>query len=287
MPRDLKIPKCNNLRFSPCGRTLASTSRDIFLWDSETGKKRWASRALKHTSHLAFDPSGELLAVKNTRGEIAFLRADNGNVIGSAAVPKPGEGSNICFTRDGENLISGTWDGRVDRYRVRDGAFLESIQFEDHMVTQICPLDSENGFAILHGRACYGEFLSQVPAADWASKIHTKSLPENTSKIAVLPDNALILATYLDIQILRGNTHELIHKSSNFIFKFCVNYGFDQAAMIHNDKVHVIDLTTKQASFVCNIPFACSIEYSPSSNELAVGSAKHGVLIFTTSELQP
>ena len=83
-----------------------------------------------------------------------------------------------------------------------------------------------------------------------------------------------------------GNTHIPIYESEDSIFQFCINKASDLAAIVHSDTITTINVLSRAIHSICEIPFACAIEFSPVADELAVGSAESGVVIFGSSEIR-
>ncbi len=109
----------SRLTFLPAGDALLSVGHDgtVRLWDSRTGAPKGAvnAQAGKVTA-VAFDkPSkriavaGDLLRLRQPEGSFAVLRGHRGRVLA------------VCFTPDGQRLLSGGSDGTVRLWRVEDG----------------------------------------------------------------------------------------------------------------------------------------------------------------------
>jgi hypothetical protein len=229
--------------------------------------------------------SGQLLAVKNTLGEIVILDTKSGELACKLNVPTPYEGSNICFTQECDFLISGTWDGRLEKYRISDGELVDSVCFPDQMVTEIQMISSHNELVVMHGR--YGKrSLSKLSARSLNNSVETTELPDHTKKYSVLPDGTFLIVRSGNIELRNGNTHTAIYDSKDSIIQFCINNASDLAAIVHADTITIINVLSRATRSICEIPFACAIEFSPVADELAVGSAESGVFIFGSSEIR-
>jgi WD40 repeat protein/tetratricopeptide (TPR) repeat protein len=117
----------NSLAFSPDGRTLASASSDVILWDVETREQRGEPlRGLKAVRYLAFSPDSRVLAaagIGNDSGDVLLWDLSTQRLL-SLPLAHPGV-SRLSFSSDGKTLISagdqGTlkWDLDVASWRAR------------------------------------------------------------------------------------------------------------------------------------------------------------------------
>jgi WD40 repeat protein len=125
--------------YSPDGRLLATTSG---LWDSKTGKPvrmpgRWFDPgAVLGEPGLAFDPAGRRLAAISggDDGMIKVFAVPSGKLL-QVLQSDLGRLASICFTPDGERLISCSpegpvriWDTRVGRCLLTLSSYVPSVQ---------------------------------------------------------------------------------------------------------------------------------------------------------------
>ena len=66
---------------------------------------------VSHPSHADFSPAGDLLAVKDTSGEIVVLAADSLEVLAQHDGRPWGEGAEVIFSPCGAYLVDGSWNG--------------------------------------------------------------------------------------------------------------------------------------------------------------------------------
>jgi serine/threonine protein kinase/WD40 repeat protein len=110
----------NDLAFSPDGRTLASASNNVILWNVETFQKRetisWLNSDLRSVWSVDFSPDGKTLATASDDGSLRLWDPVTGvqRLALIEAIPVfTGGGtltSRVEFTSDGEWLVS-TWLG--------------------------------------------------------------------------------------------------------------------------------------------------------------------------------
>jgi hypothetical protein len=137
MRKPLKIGRAYAVAVSPDEARVVALARFVFVWDLRTGNKVFRSHPFAHPSDASFSPNGEHIAVKNTRGRIAIVAADDGRTVADFKNESDGEGSNVTYSSCDEFLVDGSWAGRI---RVRQST-LGAITFEKHfpheMITAI------------------------------------------------------------------------------------------------------------------------------------------------------
>ena len=105
----------NSVSFSPNGKTIASASADIRLWDVATGRKlKTLSGHTGWVNSVSFSPDGQILASAN----VSF---DNTVHLWDAATGQPlkvftghtDDVKSVSFSHDGQILASASGDGTV------------------------------------------------------------------------------------------------------------------------------------------------------------------------------
>ncbi len=134
-PLKIKISYC--AQFGPDNKTCVVIGRNLVLWDIETRKKIWEVKPFTHLSNCSFSPNGELIAVKNTSGNIAIIDRFSGKINEEFNIKPKGEGSNIVFSSDGKQLIDGSWSGLLEIREVSTGIVCWQKQFSNEMVRRI------------------------------------------------------------------------------------------------------------------------------------------------------
>jgi hypothetical protein len=113
----LKLPGGYEVHFSDDGSLLLCLGGRLALYDILKLERLWSGRQVKYPSHASFSADGLTLAVKNTSGRIVVLDAKSGELIHDHKSQKEGEGCQIHFTPDADELIDGSWK---DILTVRD-----------------------------------------------------------------------------------------------------------------------------------------------------------------------
>lgn len=109
LPRKIKVG--TNPSFSPDSTLLATANASsAYIWEVQTGELRNKFKVLPNSSHVAFAPTGDRIAVKSTSGRIAVYDLD-GTLLMDAKNQKEGEGCNLVWSSDGEALHDGSWHG--------------------------------------------------------------------------------------------------------------------------------------------------------------------------------
>jgi WD40 repeat protein len=135
--RSLKIKTSYEVAFSPDGLTVLALGRDISLWSINDRKKQWRVHPFSHPSNGTFSPDGKSIAIKNTAGQIVVLDAATGVTEFDFKNQSEGEGSNVCFSPLGDQLIDGSWDGLLTVRSRCSKEILFRTQFLGEMVTRI------------------------------------------------------------------------------------------------------------------------------------------------------
>jgi len=101
------------LAYSPDGKTLASGSKEIKIWEMATWKEQITLKAeTKGYYHsLVFSPDGRTLAAGNTKDRVIILwDMATGKQRASLTVPTP-ETCRVLFSPDGKTLVAGNGPG--------------------------------------------------------------------------------------------------------------------------------------------------------------------------------
>jgi WD40 repeat protein len=104
LPHDSEV---DAVTFSPNGRTLATCSRDLRLWDVRTGALLWARR--HHESgprYATFSPNGNTIAIAVGGDNIGLVDASSGDLQGTLLSDR-GAATCLAFSPDGHTLAVG------------------------------------------------------------------------------------------------------------------------------------------------------------------------------------
>jgi len=131
-------------RFDPSGARLVTLGRRITLWDVAERRRVGIGPPLRHASAVDLSPDGQLVAAKNTSGEVLVLRADDPGEMARVSGRGFGEGAEVRFAPGGNWLVDATWDGRL---LVRDPTS-GHVEWEERdadggIVTLTCSRDRE------------------------------------------------------------------------------------------------------------------------------------------------
>lgn len=109
-----------DIAYSPDGRLLAAgAASGVYLHDSTSHEVVAFFETVVPVDTLAFDPSGERLAVGLRNGTIELWRMLDGDMLASATAHTE-RVTDMAFSPDGDLLISGSWDDTVRLWDVTD-----------------------------------------------------------------------------------------------------------------------------------------------------------------------
>ncbi len=106
---------------SPDGRQLVTASRQLRLWDVQTGAELWSRRYHEaDPRNPVFSPDGKTIATAVGDDNICLVDASNGELLGSL-LSDQGRGEFLAFSPDGNTLAAGVdrpsivtlWDART------------------------------------------------------------------------------------------------------------------------------------------------------------------------------
>lgn len=112
-----------DVSFSPDHQFLASVGRNVALWSVADRRRLRSISLLRHPSYATFSPHADLLAIKNTFGELLISETATGDPIGRFVPAQSDEGAEPYFL-DEEAILDASWDGTI---RVRPVATLQPI----------------------------------------------------------------------------------------------------------------------------------------------------------------
>ncbi len=110
-PPRLRFPTGFEVNFSDDGAWMVCVGRNVVVIDVARRQRAWTSHPVSHPSKAAFSPDGGKLAVKSTSGRIVVLGAQTGAVLHDHGNQREGEGSQVCFSADSDQLVDGSWEG--------------------------------------------------------------------------------------------------------------------------------------------------------------------------------
>jgi WD40 repeat protein len=302
MDRALKIAKSFCVAFSPDSRALATLSRDVFIWDLNSRKKKLRAHPFSNPSWACFSPNGEQLAVKSTSGMIALISAEDGALIRDFKNVTDGEGSNLRFSACGEFIVDGSWAGRVLVRRALSGRIEFSADFPGEMISGVHRDANGDTWVIEHHPKATSQTVSPAPAyfSVWrwpftrASIIaparvpfaRTSALTSDATQLAVVhgaPPTALAIFDIVDgtlsaqCNIRSGGTGSALAWSPRADFLGSVQDG----------KVTIYRADSLEPFREFALPYPCDIAFSPDGRLVAIGSWQSGLVLPNATDDTP
>ena len=138
MPKSrLRWPAAYHLAIAPQGGALACLGRNVVVLDLAKRQRLWTVHPLSHPSSVDFAPDGRSLVVKATDGRIVILDASSGQLLFDHGKRTEGEGSNVCFSPDGSELIDGSWEGTLAVRQVLEPTIINEERHPGEMIGRL------------------------------------------------------------------------------------------------------------------------------------------------------
>ncbi len=131
------------------GKMFVCVGRRINGFDVGNRQKILSARPFPHASHSDFSPDNKKLAVKHTSGRIVILDLATGDVMRDFKNQKEGEGSEVFFSPDGQELVDGSWNGVISIRKLR-GTGTSIKQFPNEMIDRISHDSQKRSWLIQH-----------------------------------------------------------------------------------------------------------------------------------------
>ena len=295
-PKALKLGSSYECAFSPDGNYVAAVSLFVSMWGVRSGAKIWKAHPLKHPSQICFDPSGERLAVKSTSGKVMLLDAHSGEVVADLGSRGDAEGGAMAFTPDGSRLVDSSW---TDGLLVRDvltGAIQYAEKRPNDMARGVHVDSRGQQWVIWH--SCRATTSNRSPDEDYVDVRQWPFSEHEPRRVGLgsffVRDTALsgagtLLAVSYDgrdpwrkVRVLDLSSHRWVGETpTDMCFGLAWSTADDRIATVQRDAIIEYSWPglVKVASWPMEYPQA--VAYSPAGDRLALGSAGHGMVIYT------
>jgi WD40 repeat protein len=302
MDRALKIAKSFSLAFSRDSRALATLSRDVFIWDLHSRKKKVRAHPCSNPSSACFSPNGEQLGVKSTSGVIALISTKDGTLIRDFNNLTDGEGSNLQFSACGEFIVDGSWDGRILVRRALSARIEFSAEFPGEMIAGVhCDAKGDTWVFEHHRKAtsqtaspapCYfsvwrwpfnhGSVIlpAQVPFA------RTSALTSDATRLAVVHGAPPTELTIFDIVDGTLSAHCNIH-SGGTGSALAWSPKADFLGSVQDGKVIIYRAESLKPFRDFALAYPSDIAFSPDGRLVAIGSWESGLVLPNVIDVTP
>ena len=131
------------------GRMFVCVGRRVNGFDVENRQRILSARPFPHASHSDFSPDNKKLVVKYTNGRIVILDLATGDVMRDYKNQKEGEGSEVFFSPDGQELVDGSWNGLIS-IRKLSGPGVSTKQLPGEKIDRISHDSQKRSWLIQH-----------------------------------------------------------------------------------------------------------------------------------------
>lgn len=280
--------------FNPDGASLLALSRDINLWSVAERKKKWRVHPFSHPSDAVFSANGERIAVKNTSGQIVILDGTSGQTLIDFRNQSEGEGSNLCFSPTGTELIDGSWGGALTVRNATSGEIVFRRDFPGEMISRV--LKSQNRGILLSEHKPKATSPDKPPAdcyfIAWTwpfctakserlsirfPRVVCSALNHSGTELAVVfgaPPKRMVLVDLKSQVIIWEREVTLGGSGSALKWSPCQQY----LAAVQKDRIAVY--RTEDGAFLgCrSMKYPSDVEFSKDSTLIAFGSWQHGLI---------
>lgn len=275
-------------RFDDRGEHLVTLGKRISVWNVASRRRACSVGGVAHASHVDFSPDSTLLAAKSTSGEVAVFDlqtiAERTRFSGRAY----GEGATIRFSPCGRYLVDASWRGQLLVRDVATGAHhLEEAADDGDVFDLACTRDrqvwsytrwSQEGGTRVFVRAWPFD-RHQPVEIQGLTRCHAHALSDDARRLAVSDGQTL---TTWSLDPTTGATQELGERHIVSGTPDVLTWSPDAAYLAHSgdSSGHIYAATTTLPELhTLPLPYACDVEFSPSSNLLALGAWSDGIVI--------
>ena len=263
--------------------------RSIQTFSLATGKRISSANPLPNCSRLRFSPNGRRLAVKNTIGRLVVLDPLTGAITCDFNNHCEGEGSAPEFSRCGEYVVDGSWNGQLRVREATTGSIVASFSEPSTMIEFVQRVPNSSAIAVSwQPKTALGE---NFPACPFAT-LHEWPLPSAATArvrfegahalqgMSISPDGTHVAATHygrgaVELAIYRFADGAKVGFADLELHDACevcwMPHG-DLIAALHRDRVAFYDVASLEARAACAAPSATRLCVASSGTLVAVAS---------------
>jgi WD40 repeat protein len=287
----LAIGPSLEVKFAPDESTLALVSaRQLRLWDLTTGQM-CGSVAFRNGSGIDFSPRGERLLVGNTGGGSALFTTSSLKLIARASGRNLGEGPGPVFGPDGDYYVQGSWNGDLVVKHADTGEILFHEKDRERMVRQIAHSPDRSVFA--YATSTEAELVVWIRHWPFESnprvaRVRLRGDYPASQALALDSDGHIALRQHECLSVFddagrvvaareakMSGTQEAVAWSSEHDLAATDSSGDEVKCLINFT-------SSLEERWRVTVPDACSVDYSPSGDMIAVGSWRSGVVLRRT-----
>ncbi|GHV57195.1 hypothetical protein AGMMS49579_22710 [Spirochaetia bacterium] len=293
--KQIKLKRSFEVQFTEDSNNCITISRDMNLYDIQSGEKIWRVHPLSNPSDLILSHDNNFIAVKNTVGEIKIINKNDGSIMNNFAFEREGEGCNMEYSLDDKFIVNGTWSGVVKIIDSNNGNINKMFCFHREMIVGILKNKNKNiWYSVHHPKAKYSDKPHEnnyIIKWTWPfGDIQPVKLPIDFHEI----DNAKLSISnnYICFIDHFGSRHEIVVVDINNYKTLWINpfeyAGSGSAVCWSKDDKYIAavqkggitfyeSMTGKIVSFY-EIKYPCAIDFSNNNQYIAIGSWENGII---------
>lgn len=105
--RSHRIGRSYQVAVAPDGSTVCALGRNVVLWETRRKRRVASAHPLSHPSYASFSPGGDVLAIKNTGGEVVILNASDLSIRHRLGGEEFGESCEVIIDAASQFVIDG------------------------------------------------------------------------------------------------------------------------------------------------------------------------------------
>lgn len=279
--RSHRIGRSYRVAVAPDGGTVCALGRNVVLWETRRKRRIASAHPLSHPSYVTFSPTGDVLAIKNTGGEVVTLDASDLSIRQRLGGEEFGEGCEVFIDAASQFLIDGAWSGALLVRSLNDGAVIWDERWGG-MAKAIATTPDRQTFAYAlseHESGATSIYVRPWPFDRHQGRLIAEVGREGCYCLALSPDGTRIAAvtnSALAVWSCATSGSAAVRVPMVEIGRGLAWHPTDdRLAVAAGHQVFLLDASLAEVWRVA-VPYASSVEFSTDGSLLAVGAWEEG-----------